>query len=278
MAKKPIKKTKAKREGTKETEYVNSLDLLSWWEDFSLSTTVSGAMKYKTVFAFISKKTSTPWQKNLLWWMLGPSDDNIQPLQKEHNIFPQLDWERRRTNGHWNAPKNLDALKRVVGTQQHALGKIAQLGDINLEIINRIQSTQRMIDSEFAAGIMLPQNNADQNAVRAQLYLNLQAQLTAQMQQAQAMFARSQGVELQQLNQFLQILGSGLANGNRMNSFGLVPSDTTDEPTKGGMRSVSTQLIDMVSRKAVDYELPLPTEEMTDVVRQAAKPTLVKKG
>lgn len=273
--KKPTKKASKSKssKGSRESNYIDSLDLRSMWESFSLDTADNGLLKFKTVWQFITKFTKVVWQRELLYWLLGPVvEDNAA---SQHKSFTQLDFEGRRTKGHWFASSNIEKLSRSLNQKDNALQKIAELGQINIDVIDRLRKVAHQIDVEFSAGIMLPTLTQKENALRSQLYMTLQQQLMNLMEQAQLIYGKTQGVDLQQLNTFLTMFASGMGQTAGIGAaLNLLPASRAAD--KSGVRDVAAQLIDMVNAKAVAFELDMPTREMEATVIDAGKPKLVR--
>lgn len=274
---KPAKKKSMGRQ-SREAAYLESLDLRSMWESFAMETLKNGSFAFPTVWSYITKFTKVQWQRDFLYWILGPivTDNPASPYKD----FTQFDWLKRRENGHWYASSNTDNLAATLKEKKNALAKLAELGDLNLDIIQDIRNVQQTINREFSAGLFLPNLDPKENAQRVKLFVSLKQDLLNLMQQAQLMFGRVNGVDLQSLNQFFALFA---ANGNNAtmgvaSSLNIFPQDMAiGEDKQAGLKSVTAQLIDMVANKANDYQMNLPDKEMTDIVANARKPTLVRK-
>ena len=103
MAKKTTKKKPAKS-GNKIQEYYESLDLRTWWEEFSTDCTKNGTRTYKTVWSFIVAKTKIKWQQDFLWWILGPLGESDEFKEyKQFDRFDSLRWRIQCKLAHSNA-------------------------------------------------------------------------------------------------------------------------------------------------------------------------------
>lgn len=271
------KKSKKKRSAStpqtsslsKEQTYIESIDLFDWWDDFMYATNKNGSIKYPTVWSFIQKKTKIDWQRRMLYWMLGPKVDNKDIAASPYKDYPQYDWYEKRERGYWFGSQNVEDLRKDFANQMSALDKVANLGDVNIDIIGQLRELGKQIQREFGGRLFLPDASIKENMMRANLYMNLQKQFMTMMEQAQKMYSRTQGVDLDGINQFLAMMaaGAGQAAGsigmNRL--LGDAGGKTIDADTLQASETVK-QLLQMTMKKSVELNVPLPDPDMEKII------------
>jgi hypothetical protein len=267
MKAKPKKKTKSSKVKDKLQEYYDSLDLMSWYESFTTDINENGTLKYKTVWSFIKAKTKEKWKQQFLWYILGPLGQS-----EEYKKFTQYQWEEKRNKGFWYSSEKVEQLKLEVKKQGNALASMRELGSVNLAFISRITSLAEEIDREYSGRIFLSNLSAKENNMRARSYTMLIDQLFGMVEKAQIMYGRSQGMDLEKLGDFFNMLQQGA---NQSANMGFVEARTIEGTVQDTASAAMSKVMDMVMKKAASSELELPDPEMNDIIRDAAKPTLV---
>lgn len=272
---KTTKKQKSKAaSSSRESKYVDSIDFRSWWESFRFDINKNGTQKYKTVWQFITTRTKVGWQRDLLYWMLGPKveGDPASPYSK----FEQFDWDDKLKKGVWYASDNIEKLHRSLDAKHNAMSKLAELGGVNVDFIARLQNILATIDSEFGGRLQLPDLSRKANEARIDLYMKLNRQVLDMLREAQVMYGKTQGVDLVQLTQFIGMFGKGMGQVAGMGQIlGLNTSDAVSEEDSKHKDAFS-KILDMVVTKSANYDLQLPDKKMEEILVDSRKPKLVK--
>jgi hypothetical protein len=274
MAQEKTKKSKV-TPTSKESKYLDSLDFRPLWEDFHLAIKKNGTQKYVTVNQFICAKTKVQWQKDLLWWVLGPKviGNAASPYAK----FEQYDWEEKKTKGFWYAGNNAEQLSSKLSQMHGSMGKLSELGNVNVDFIQRLKAVLTKVDREFGGRLMLPELSSKRNRERVELFFYINRQIMDLLKDAQLMFGKMQGVDLQQLTQFIQMM---MLKGSGSNGFSaMLGIDSGTGPNLEGdaRRGTFDKLLDMVVEKSATYEMNLPDPEMAQIIVESRKPKLVQK-
>lgn len=243
---------------------------MTWWESFNGDCLDNGNIRYKTIWSFITAKTKEDWKRKFLYWILGPKGES-----KEYDKYDQFDWEAKRSNGKWYASPNADRLSKELKSKANALEAMKSVGHVNVSFINRLEALLTELDDEYSGRLFLPNLSAKENSLRASTYFKLLEQAQGMMAQAQIMFGRTHGIDLERLDQFFAMLSQGI--GQAAQQMGFAGSDKTIE----GQTPASTamkQIMDMVVSKAAERELDLPDKEMEKIILDANRSQLVKKG
>lgn len=265
--KKSIKKSSGKKDKlSQEDSYLATLDLITWWESFNGDCLENGNVRYKTIWSFIIAKTKIQWQRAFLYWILGPIGTS-----DKYKKFDQFDWETKRKNGKWYASPESDRLSKELKSKANALEAMKTVGHVNVSFINRIEALLKELDDEYSGRLFLPSLTAKENTMRAATYFKLLEQAQGMMGQAQIMFGRTHGIDLERLDQFFSMLSQGM--GQAASTMGFAGSNTVDaNPASHTMK----RILDMVVTKAAERELDLPDKQMEDIVVSEMSPKLVK--
>lgn len=272
MAKLKTKKSKVATR-SRESKYIDSLDFRTMWESFQYDIAKGGQRKYKTVWQFVCVQTKVGWQRDLLYWVLGPpvkTRDAASPYSK----FEQYDFEAKREKGCWYASANVEQLGKQLNGIQGAMNKIAELGSVNVDFIGRLRAIMITIDQEFGGRLFIPELSAKRNRERVDMFMQLNRQVLEMITQAQLMYGKMQGVDLQQLTQFIQMMmlkAPGQSGFNQM--LGIQSGEEVQEKHHGTF----SKILDMVVQKAETYEMDLPDKKMEEIIVESRKPQLVAK-
>lgn len=249
-------KAKTKVEGDKIEDFVNSLQLNEMWEEYAHGFNSNGTPKYKTVWSYISKFTKVPRERDILYWMLGPKvileDEQIPKYKLE-----QYDWEARRQQGFWYSSKNIETLKSDISRKASAYESVKQAGKVNVDTIAMLNGLLRQLDEEFGGRLFLPDLSMKENTLRAQLYMMLVEKITTISNQAQLMYARTQGLDLERLDQFFSMFGTSMGRTASMLMGQTLEADSS------GINPLTKQyakVVEMVTAKASEYDLPIPDD------------------
>jgi hypothetical protein len=263
-------KPKDKDKVGKIQNYYESLDLQTWWEQFTTKCNENGTLKYPTVWSFISAKTKDKKQRSFLWWLLGPKGES-----EEYKKYPQFDWEDRKEKGHWYNSTNVDKLKKEVKAHTNALDALREVGKVNIDFISRLVHLAQEIDREYLGRLFLPELSQKENTFRVKTYTNLLGDLQLMMDRAQIMFGRTQGMDLERLDTFLEMFGKGMSQAAAQ--MGFVNAKTIDaevDPSRSAMQKV----MEMVMAKKAAFDLDLPDPEMDEIISNTSnKPVLISR-
>ena len=271
---KKSKKTKAsssKGSDGKVEAFVNSLQLNEMWEEFHNAFNSNGTPRYKTVWSFISKYTKVEKHRDILYWMLGPKVV-IKPGEVAKYNLDQYDWEDKRQRGYWFLDQNVQNLKQDIHAKAIAYQAIKEAGKVNVDTIAMLNKLLMQLEVEFGGRLFLPELSVKENAMRATLYMQLVEKITTISNQAQLMFAKTQGMDLERLDQFFAMFGSAM--GRTAATLMGAPQDDSGDNASGHHLTMKTQfakVLDMVTNKAAEYNLPVP-----DDIAAAIKATTVE--
>jgi hypothetical protein len=247
--------------------YYDRIDFAEWYEEFVNATNKNGTPKFKTVHAFIKSKIKDNQKKRykVLWWILGPKIevgiDEVAPFD-----LPQFDWLQKRERGHWYSSENIDGLKNDVNRAASSIEQVAGLGKVNLEQISRLRELQKLVDQEYAQ-LFIPELSAKENQLRVRDYLSILERIQLLSSQAQEQFAKTKSVDMRNISEFLQMFGQSMQRqvlGNK--------AIQEEDKDAVGRRNIAGLLVDMVMKKAVSHELPLPDEAMKEIVLEKDQP------
>jgi hypothetical protein len=264
------KKSGNSRKGNNQIEdYYQTLDLRTWWESFNGDCLENGNLKYKTIWQFIQAKTKVNWQRDFLYWILGPKGESDKYTQK------QFDWETRRSQGHWFSSENAERLKNEVATQTNALGAMKEVGKVNLTFIGRIEALALEIDREYSGRLFLSNLSAKENHLRAQTYTMLLKQLQTMLGEAQLMYGKTQGMDLENLSSFFSMFSTGMSAAAAQ--MGFAGNNVIEGEVQNQASNTMHQIAQMIMAKSAERELDLPDKDMEGVVLEATRPKLVRR-
>lgn len=234
-----------------------SLDFSALWQDFYYAVKANGMRKYKHSQAFVVMQGWTYEQEQFMTWLLG-GEDNDAMTQKYPNCAPQ-NWDEKRDSGGWYSEKALKEYGKSVRDKIDALESLRAAG--NHVIINslvRVERLMQQLDNDMGGKLFLPELGAKANAERATLYVNLHAKLINMLNQANDIYAKSHGINYNDMSGFESLIAAQLLT--------RAPEKTQD---KG--RQVLEKILDMTLEKSVKYDTPMP-----DGIRETALTVLSK--
>lgn len=261
-----IKQKKASR-GSKPTgsskedkleAFVDSLDLMTMWESFAHSFNSNGTTKYKTVWSYISSYTKNTKDREVLYWLLGPKvdiGDNERPKFK----LVQYDWEEKRKKGFWYSSENIETLTADIHRKASAYESVRQAGKVNVDIIVMLNGLLKQLEDEFGGRLFLPDLSMKENTMRAQLYMGLVEKITTISNQAQLMYARSQGMDLERLDEFYSMFGTAMGK-TAATLMGTKQEELGDGKGSHHLQSMFSKVVEMTTSKALEYAMPLPND------------------
>lgn len=153
-----------------------------WWDEFNTAIDEHARPRYRTAWQFCCAKTEDPWQRRLLWEMIGPDRPAAKALRA-----PWLgDWQKRRANGYWALePDKVRTIQAALKERQDAIESARALAPLVAMRLQRWHRLQELIDTAFGGQPYLenlPVNN-DQNRERIREYIRLQRTIDKQIDQ-----------------------------------------------------------------------------------------------
>jgi hypothetical protein len=266
------KKKRLQNKQDKKQAYVDALDLNQLWEDFANSFNKNGTPEFKTAWSFVCKKTKIDWQRKVLYWLIGPAVVVEKGQRPEFNL-PQYDWEEKRKKGFWYSSGNIEALKQDINSKASAYEAVRQAGKVNVTTIVRLNNLLEQLEDEFGGRLMLPGLSMKENALRAQLYMNLVTQVINLSSNAQLMYARTQGLDLERLDAFFAMFGNQMGRTAAM----LMGSSTADQGAENPLRSQFEKVVNLVTNKATEFNLPLPNDLAAAIKETTVEAKIQKK-
>lgn len=272
MPKAKLKKNKTKANVSKSVDkdvaYIDSLDLNSMWEDFANSFNENGTPSYKTVWSYISKFTKVAKHRDILYWLLGPKVE-IKEGYKPKFKFDQYDWEQKRKNGFWYSSQNIESLKNDIHHKASAYESVRQAGKVNVDTIARLNNLLTQLEDEFGGRLFLPKLSQKENGFRAQLYMQLLDKITDLSHKAQLMYAKTQGLDLERLDEFFQLFGNQM--GKTAASLMGTQLTAVEDGVNHGQKRMFDQVVNMVMTKATEFDMPLPSD-LASAIKDSVEP------
>lgn len=253
-------KKKKHKTGSSLHDYFESLDFISWWEDFTQSFTENGQLKYFSVSAFIKAKTKDVKKREFLWWILGKKvNDGEIPRNKDFAKYPQFDWDAQREKGFWYSNSNIENIKLAASNKMSSIEEVRAIGKFNLDDMGRIKALCDQLDREFGGRLNLPGLSAKENVLRLTNYLHLRQTLQSQLHNAQSMFAKTRSVDMDALEGVLSVIGPTL--------LGTVANaDKQLAPEIQQKVDLFESLTSMQMKKAAKWQMELPDRAMQQAV------------
>jgi hypothetical protein len=236
-----------------------ALDFSALWQDFYLSVKPNGMPKYKHSQAFVVMQGWTYQQEQFMTWLLGAEDN--EKMTREFPEFSPQNWDEKRDLGGWYSEKALKEYGKSVRDKIDALESLRAAG--NHVIVNslcRVERLMQQLDKDMGGKLFLHDLSAKANAERAQLYVNLHAKLIAMLKEANDIYAKSHGINYNDMSGFERLLAAQMLT-------------QKTEKTEDKGRLVLEKILDMTLEKSVKYNTPMP-----DGVRETALTVLRKNG
>jgi hypothetical protein len=257
VAKKQLKPKLSPTKGV--ASFYRFSDWRALWEEFYLSLDEHGGYKYKTVKAFARAKAINNEQRLFLEWWLGPSRDSSldvkdDPLRKKYFVTgsgPQ-DWAERRETKGWYTTKNLKSATESITKRVNAIEKLSAAGDYtHINAVCRIEHLMSEVDKAFKGQVFVDGLPFEINQKRANTYFALQDRLLNMMKKAQEIYARSHGINFDDMQGFSHIIAASLSI-----------SASSQGNQKSGVETMLESLMKMTLAKSQKHQLALP-EDMT---------------
>jgi hypothetical protein len=237
-----------------------SLNWAELWEDFYTSLSPSGRPKWR-VWTFVNHHAHNDEQKTFLQWYLGPKDPPNPELLKKYNFVDgPLDWETKRSQGGWFTEENLKIFSREIRQKHNALDALRECGNgVVLNFITRLEKYAQKLDKAFNGELFVEENTFAANLARTHDLFGLYGRLLDMLEKAQALYAKSHGVDYNDMAGFAQLV-SGLA----------LAAQAGGKQEQTQVEKVLSAMNKAVLVKAHKFKIPLP-EELTEVIDVTAE-------
>jgi hypothetical protein len=250
---------------TREKAYLGTLDLKELWEEFAFAINKNGTQKYTTVWSFVKAKAKSSWQRDFLYWLLGPKETGGDTL---YSGFTQFDWEDKREKGFWYSETNLENFSDTIKKKHTAFDRLQQAGDESLlQSLAEYNELDKQVSKEFGGRLMLPNNTSEENTARVSLFFSLKKQIQDMKIHIIQSYAKTQGMDITQLTNFIEMLtmgkGSNVASQVGFGADRMLEGGTKEEKQYKG---VLTQIVDTMLKKSADLEMELPSSSMEEIV------------
>jgi len=241
-----------------------SLDLAAIWTDFYETVNRGGQRFYKSSRQLAVKLSKNDAQLEFLTYILGPNPGEPR-LKILWTFAPDpLDFDAKRENGGWFTEANLEKHSKMVRQQINALDALRQVGNgIVIHSLARMENLAKQLDREFGGRFFGEGLSLKDNAARANLYLTLHQRLLSMIAQAQDVYAKSHGINFQDMSGFERLLA---AQAMAINAAGGAGEHSRTE-------RVLSRIVEMMLEKGQRHgmELPAGVEKVIAAVPSDAK-------
>ena len=256
---------------SKEKAYLQAIDFREWWEEFATGMRKNGTQKYPTVWSFIKSKAKHGWQRDLLYWVLGPE---ATKGDSKYSSFPQFDWNTKRERGFWFSSTNIENLRSEIKRKATSFDRLQTAGESLIDDLAELSELQKQVSKEFGNRLFLPDNTTEENTARVNLYMQLRSQMQEMKAHILQTFAKTQGMDMNQLTGFLEVFANGMGQAaSRQLGYGGGQPLLEGDKAETSYNRVLTQLCDMTLKKSADLELELPSD-----AERAVKESINGKG
>lgn len=145
------------------------------WKDFSTEMTDKGALKYKSVWAYIKELTKDEFKRDVLWEMIGPEPE----LEAGRRLLrvPWLgDWDQIRRQSFVPDTRKFAAIKETYKQRAQQLDAARAVAPLTIRQIARWENLAAQIDEAFAGQPfdLSEAPDSEKNVKRLSLYIKLQ--------------------------------------------------------------------------------------------------------
>lgn len=240
-------------------------DWAELWDEWYSAVNRDGGPKYKYLSKFIEVKSRNDAQRDFMRWFLGPRKEEEESPYKWCSMGPQ-DWVEKRRTGGWFTDASMGAVSKEIRRRLTALEALREAGNgITLHSLVRAEQLAKEVDRSFNGTMFLEGAKFENNVRRAHAYLELHRQILNMKAQAQDLYAKSHGVNFDDMSGLTVLLQAANNNGGSI-----------DEGTNRN-RAAMTALLDMAVQKSLKYDLELPPGAV-EVMGEAANKVDKKKG
>lgn len=230
----------------------------AWWEEFYTQLDTHGGFLYKSVAQFARKKAESNKEAiRFMRWYLGPASadpDGVSPYP--WCVGGSQDWYEKRRTGGWFSDQSLRKFGVEVRRRMHALEALREAGNgITLHSLVRAEQLAQELDRSFNGRMFLDELSFEDNELRANSYISLHERILNMKARAQDLYARSHGLNFEDLSGFTALMSAAALNGSGAEAG-------SKENT------VFASIVKMALEKNAKYNLDLPpgaVEVITDV-------------
>jgi hypothetical protein len=238
--------------------YYRSLDLSAMWNDFYVSIDPSGRPKYKSSRQFAKSIAANEAQLEFLTWLLGPKDSDLR-LKAIYPFASPLDFDGKRETGGWFTPQNLKEHSKAIREQINALEALRSAGNgITIHSLARMENLAERLDQDFSGRFFVDGLSLKENAQRAQLYVALHDKLLHMIGYAQDIYAKSHGINFQDMSGFERLLQAQA-----------LAMAATSSARESKADRVMGKIVEMALEKSAKRGIPLPAEVEKVIVMQS---------
>ena len=231
------------------------------WEDFSNSLDKTGKYLYPGIRSFARAKTKIKAHQRFLHWYLGPANEHT--AQSEWSSWCALgpqDWVARRRSGGWYCSENLRAFGAEIRRRMNALEALREAGNgVTLNSLVRTGQLAQELDNSFKGRMFIDSLSFEENVIRTQTYIKLHEQILGLQATAQELYAKSHGVNFDDMAGLAQLMQAAALNG-------AIKGDDATEREKAAL----TAFAKMAVQKSQRYALEVP-EGVIDAVAEAVE-------
>lgn len=240
--------------------FYRSLDLAALWEDFYVSIDAGGRPKYKSVRQFAKAHSTNEKQFDFLIWLFGPKDSD-SALKAVYPYADPLEFEKRRESGGWFTEENLQEHSKLIRQEINALDALRSAGNgITIHSLARMENLARRLDEDFNGRFFVDGLSMKENVQRARLYVMLQEKLLHMIGYAQDIYAKSHGINFQDMSGFERLLAAQA-----------MAMAASTEVRESRVTKVMGRIVEMALEKGTKHNIPLPAEVEKVVVMGAQK-------
>jgi hypothetical protein len=223
--------------------YYRSINWAQWWDEF-IGIKASGRYNWRRTFSFILSKTKKEKEREFLFWYLGP------PVPEgETSPYPWVEpqnWIEKRRTGGWFTNTNLRMYSVEIRRRMNALEALREAGNgITLHSLVRAEQLAQELDRSFKGQMFIDSLGFTENVRRTEAYIGLHQQLLALKGQAQELYAKSHGVDFNDMAGLVQLISSAAING-------------TGENANSREKAALNAVVEMALTKAQKYSMDLP--------------------
>lgn len=241
--------------------FYRTLDLAELWQDFFVSIDSSGRPKYKSARHFARHLAENDKQREFLTWLFGPAKDSDPQMDLLYPFAKPLDFDYKRETGGWYTEENLRTHSKAIREELNALEALRAAGNgITLNSLSRMENMARQLDKDFGGRFMVDGLSMKENMVRARFYVMLQERLLKMIGYAQDIYAKSHGINFQDMSGFERLLAANA-----------ITTAAVNTASNSRVSKVLNTIVEMALEKAVTHGLPLPKDVTDKVVIEAKK-------
>ena len=245
--------------------WFRTLDWSVLWDKFNNSIDAEGKYEYPSIQSFAKSITTNKYYRAFLHWYLGPVPEDGEPGESKWSDWckggPQ-GWRRKRATGGWYLAANMRAMTHDIRRRVNALEALREAGNgVTLQSLIRAGQLAEELDAGFKGRMFLDSISFEGNVQRAQQYIALHAQILQLQEKAQELYAKSHGVNFDDMAGLAQLMQAAALNG-------ALKGDDANSREKTAL----TAFVNMALQKSQKYAMDLPpgaVEVVAEAVTEA---------